>query len=172
MPASSFLPEEQATLDNMKEKVLQRQGDVEQSEDDLYAEAAPTGTFHKKQINALVDAVNQLVPLFGITEKYDKFTEDITTFPVEFVRLLSMFVKAISDAIEEGVLTEDAAISLDGIIDDASVLTLAGRIIMASKNASFKRWLKKPRTVKPEAEQEQAEKTPPQDIDTLFAERM
>ena len=97
---------------------------------------APAGVFTGKADNALVEATNRLLPLFGIKDMYDRFTEPrMTTLPPEFMRLLTMFGKAFDDAIEEGVLPEDAKIDLTVITDDNGLQGLAGRIGMAAKSS-------------------------------------
>jgi len=137
-------PDEKMNLEKMRAEAMTRQGEVEESEDEMYAAAAPKGRFSGKAANALVEASNRLLPLFGVSDKYDRFTEpQMTTLPPEFVRLLTMFGKAIEDAIAEGVLPEDAAIDLTIVTDDAGLQGLAGRIGMAAKAPGFKRFLKR-----------------------------
>jgi hypothetical protein len=129
-------------LKTMGKEVQQRQGEVEEKEDMLYEKASPKGKFSGKSLNALVQAVNRLTPLFGIKDTYPAFGgESMTELPAEFVRLLSMFKAAISDAIEEGILPEDAMIDLSVITDDNGIQALAGRIGMAAKSGGFKRFL-------------------------------
>jgi len=129
-------------LESMGKEVQQRQGEVEDKEDMLYEQASPKGKFSDKSLNALVQSVNRLTPLFGIKDSYPAFDKGMQTeLPAEFIRLLSMFKAAISDAIEEGVLPEDAMIDLSVITDDSGIQALAGRIGMAAKNGGFKRFL-------------------------------
>lgn len=175
-------PDELKDLDAMKSKVLSQQTDLEDTEDEMYAAATPKGRFTNKVVNTLVDATNKLLPLFGITDLYDKFTEpQLTTLPPEFARLLTMFSKAIEDAIEAGVLPEDATIDLAVVTDDAGIQGLAGRIGMAAKSAQFKRFLSK--KVKERGAEEMGKEgeyseseTPStestESTDTLFAGRM
>lgn len=170
-------PEEQVKLDEMRNKVMQRQGDVETGEDDIYAAASPKGEFRKKALNSLVDATNKLLPLFGITEMYDKFSGDLTELPVEFTRLLTMFSSMINDAIGDDILTEDTAIDLSSITNDSGLLATAGRIGMAAKNTKLKKWLKRKSTdtVSPDTETVSTETVSPESpegSDALFAGRM
>lgn len=170
-------PEEQVKLDEMRNKVMERQGDVETSEDGVYAEASPKGEFHKKALNSLVAATNQLLPLFGITEKYDSFEGDLTELPVDFTRLLTMFGAMINDAIGDDILTEDTAIDLSSITNDSGLLATAGRIGIAAKNTKLKKWLKRKstETVSPETETVSTETVSPETpegSDALFAGRM
>jgi len=129
-------------LETMGKEVQQRQGEVEGKEDMLYAQASPKGKFSDKSLNALVQAVNRLTPLFGIKDSYPSFDRGmVTELPSEFVRLLSMFKAAISDAVDQGILPEDAMIDLSVITDDNGIQALAGRIGMAAKSGGFKRFL-------------------------------
>lgn len=135
-------PDEKAELERMRAEAMTRQGEVEEAEDEMYAATAPKGRFSGKAANALVDATNRLLPMFGVEEKYDRFGGGtMTTLPPEFVRLLTMFSKAISDAVEMGALPEDAIIDLSIVTDDSGLQSLAGRIGMAAKSPAFKRFL-------------------------------
>ena len=172
-------------LESMKQRTMQRQGDVEEKEDELYASASPKGRFSGKALNALVDAANRVTPLFGITEKYEKFGPEVqTSLPPAFIRLLSMFAKAIDDAVAEGLLSEDAVVDLMSITDDAGLQGLAGRLNMAAKSPQFKKFLTQPRKVSVEVEvetggegeEEGGAKSPeemsPEETDAMFASRM
>jgi hypothetical protein len=175
-----MLPEQKADLESMRASVMQRQGDVEEQEDELYSAAAPKGKFTGKAANALVDATNKLLPLFGVTDLYDKFTEPaLTTLPPAFARLLTMFSKAFDTAIEDGTLPEEAKIDLSVVTDDTGLQGLAGRIGMAAKSAPFKRFLMKkvkepttPTEGEGESMEEEATDESPESTDTLFAGRM
>lgn len=173
-----MLPNQKADLESMRASVMQRQGDVEEQEDELYSAAAPKGKFTSKAANALVDATNKLLPLFGVSDMYDKFTEPaLTTLPPAFARLLTMFSKAFDTAIEDGTLPEDVKIDLSVVTDDTGLLGLAGRIGMAAKSAPFKRFLmkkvKEPTAPSPEGEGESMEEeATDESTDTLFAGRM
>ena len=168
-------------LDSMGKEVQQRQGEVEEKEDMLYEQASPKGKFSGKSLNALVQAVNRLTPLFGIKDTYPAFGgESMTELPAEFVRLLSMFKAAIADAVEQGILPEDAVIDLSVITDDNGIQALAGRIGMAAKNGGFKRFLNQktgPSKSAPAEEMEMEEEMPMDDMSSdktedLFASRM
>lgn len=133
----------------MSQQLRQGQAQVEEAEDSQYEMVAPKGNFSAKGLNALVDASNKLAPLFGL-DSYPRFTEDQVSLPPEFMRLLSMFMAAIEDAIEEGVLPEEAMLAFEGITDDRGLQQLAARLLMASKVPTFKRFLSKKE--KPESE--------------------
>ena len=172
-------PDEKMDLEKMRAESMTRQGEVEESEDELYAATAPKGKFTSKAANALVEATNRLLPMFGVEEKYDRFggSATMTTLPPEFVRLLTMFSKAISDAVETGALPEDAIIDLSIITDDNGLQSLAGRIGMAAKSREFKRFLSQktaaPAEEKMEEEDEgMSEEMGSEDMDKLMMERM
>jgi hypothetical protein len=170
-------PEEKANLESMRSAAMTRQGDFDEQEDEMYAASAPKGSFSGKAANALVLVTNKLLPLFGVKEPYDRFSEPkMTTLPPDFMRVLTMFGKAIEDAIDEGALPEDAKIDLTVVTDDNGLQTLAGRIGMAAASGAFKRFLSKKTKDPAPAEEESMEEEAPMDsaesTDTLFAGRM
>jgi len=173
-------PDEKMDIEKMRADAMSRQGEVEDSEDEMYASSAPKGKFSGKAANSLVEATNRLLPLFGITDKYDRFGgESMTTLPPAFMRILTMFGKAIDDAVSDGVLSEDATIDLTVITDDSGLQGLAGRIGMAAKSPQFKRFLLKKVSEKgasaPEAKEEEedlSEEMGSDEMDKLMMERM
>lgn len=153
-------------LETMGKEVQKRQGEVEDKEDTLYAQASPKGKFSGKALNALVQAVNRLTPLFGIKDAYPSFSgATVTELPPEFVRLLSMFKAAVSDAVDQGILPEDATIDLSIISDDNGIHALAGRIGMAAKSGGFKRFLNQ-KTAGPKGGPMEEEPSPGETEDT------
>jgi hypothetical protein len=173
-------PDEKMNLEKMRAEAMTRQGEVEEKEDEMYASASPKGRFSGKALNGLVDATNRLLPLFGMEDAYPKFGGEMqTTLPPAFMRVLSMFQKAISDAVAEGILPEDASIDLTIITDDTGLQGLAGRLGMAAKSPGLKRFLKKAVMEAGASEMGEAEEpTEEEDMmsedktDTLFTERM
>ena len=149
-------PDEKKQMEDMRATAIARQGDIEEKEDEMYSGSAPKGKFSGKSLNALVDATNRLLPLFGIKDAYDRFGPGPqTTLPPEFVRILTMFSKAIDDAVDAGALPEGTEIDLGLITDDNGLQSLAGRIGMASKSGAFKRFLlRKVESPMPESEGE------------------
>lgn len=170
-------PDEKMDIDKMRAESMTRQGEVEESEDELYGASSPKGKFTGKALNGLVDATNRLLPLFGLDDKYDRFgSGTITSLPPEFMRLLTMFSTAMSDAIEAGILPEDTMIDMKIVVDDNGLQALAGRLGMAAKSAGFKRFLlRKVSESAPEAEEEEeemSEEMGSKDMDKLMMERM
>jgi hypothetical protein len=62
------------------------------------------------------------------------------------MRILAMFSKAISDAVDQGMLPEDTVLDFSMVTDDNGLQSLAGRIGMAAKSPSFKRFLSRKTT--------------------------
>jgi len=172
---NDMTPEEKKDLEKMRAEAMTRQGEVEEGEDELYAASSPKGKFSGKALNGLVDATNRLIPLFGIEDKYDRFgSATITSLPPEFMRLLTMFSTAMSDAIEAGILPDDAMIDMKVVTDDSGLQALAGRLGMAAKSPQFKRFLmRKVSESAPEAEEEEmSEEMGSDDMDKIMMERM
>ena len=176
---TNMTPDEKMELEKMRAEAMTRQGEVEAAEDETYAAASPKGKFSGKAANSLVEATNRLLPLFGIDEKYERFGGGtLSSLPPAFMRILTMFSKAIGDAIAEGALPEDAMIDLTVITDDSGLQGLAGRIGMAAKSPQFKRFLTKKTTSEmPEEdeggeEEEVSEEMGSEDMDKLMMERM
>lgn len=48
----------------------------------------PRGKFSMRAMNALVQALNEVLPMMGRTDMYPEFTEDQTEFPMDLVQLL------------------------------------------------------------------------------------
>ena len=109
---------------------LRAAGDELQSEVDTMLEA-PVGMFSQSAMNALVDAANAALTAGGFEGDYPAFDGDITEFPMEFVRLLSM----LSDAAAETGAAVD--ISLAGIEDDRDVAMLAATIEQLASDPSY-----------------------------------
>ncbi len=145
---------------------------VEMEEEGLFAEMAPKGQFSKGAINSLVSAHNAVTKLFGLPA-YATFESDVTEFPSNFVRELSMIAAAVSDAIAADVLTPEMEISLEGIKSDRELAPLAGRLQMISKSKDFKKFLAEPKEEEAEAPEEAPEMAEEEmDMDALMMERM
>lgn len=120
----------------------QEVSDLASADDEVYMEMAPKGNFTPKGLNNLVKSTNMLLPAFGQTADYPTFSENLTVLPTDFVRVLAMFKAAVDDAIAQGILGEEMAISFDTITDDLALTSLAGKISNMSKNFNFKKFLK------------------------------
>ena len=117
---------------------------AEQEDEASMQMVAPKGNYTPKGLNALVKAANVLLPLFGQTGDYPTFSGPLKELPTDFTRVLMMFKQASDDAVAEEVLSTDAQFSLDNIIDDTSLMALAGKLTMLASSKDFKKFLKSP----------------------------
>ena len=145
---------------------------LEMEDEDMYAQMAPRGTFTSRGLDPLVRNTNKLLPLFGQEPNYPK-VGDVDVLPTDFVRVLSMFSAAVDDAVEAGVLNPEMRIDMEGIMDDAGLMSLSGKIEMLAKDREFKRFLQEDRPEEEPVEEEMAEmEMSPEDEDAMLMERM
>ena len=109
---------------------LRAAGDEIQTEVDAMLEV-PVGMFSQSTMNSLVDAANAALVAGGFEGDYPSFDGDVTEFPLEFVRLLSM----LADAAEETGAAVD--ITLAGIEDDRDVAMLAATIAQLASDPAY-----------------------------------
>ena len=109
---------------------LRAAGDEIQTEVDAMLEV-PGGMFSQSTMNSLVDAANAALVAGGFEGDYPSFDGDVTEFPMEFVRLLSM----LADAAEETGAAVD--ITLAGIEDDRDVAMLAATIEQLASDPAY-----------------------------------
>ena len=145
---------------------------LEMEDEDMYAQMAPRGTFTSRGLDPVVRNTNKLLPLFGQDPSYPKIG-DVDVLPTDFVRVLSMFASAVDDAIEAGVLNPEMRIDMEGIMDDAGLMSLSGKIEMLSKDREFKRFLQEEKQEEEPMEEDMAEmEMTPEMEDDLMMERM
>lgn len=150
---------------------------AEQEEEVAFAQMAPKGRFSAKALNNLVKAANRLLPKFGQTPDYPSFNDDMTQLPTDFVRVLAMFQGATDEAVDRGIVDDEFAFDFEDITSDGNIMILAGKINKLATDKKYDRFLKD----QPVAEDEDAELVDdetttedmlPEDVDTLFMERM
>ena len=101
---AELLPQEEALMSRAREAESAREGAFEQM--------APSGDFPVGDLNALVDSLNQVLPMFKLPA-YPSFAEDIDgPLPGEFVQQLSMVADA-ADAAGLERLSFDVATATD-----------------------------------------------------------
>jgi hypothetical protein len=152
--------------------VAEELNQLELEDEDTYATMAPKGTFTSRGLDPLVKNTNKLLVLFGQDPSYPKVM-DTDKLPTDFTRILSMFVAAVDDAIDEGILNPEMKIDLEGVRDDAGLMSLSGKIEMLAKDREFKRFLQedqKEEEQAPEMEEEMA--MSPEEEDAMMMERM
>ena len=159
-----------------EELAMEIQG-AEQDDEMMFAQMSPKGNFTSKALNNLVKATNRLLPLFGQTPDYPMFEGNLTEFPTEFVRVLTMFKGAVDSAVQNDLLDDELSFDMAEVQSDEMVNMLAGKINQLVNERDFKRYLKET-TAEEEVEEEEVEEVEPdgemveEDIDSLFMERM
>jgi hypothetical protein len=96
------------------------------------------GSFSQTAMNALVDATNMALEAAGFEGDYPEFDSDVTEFPDEFVRVLSMLADAAVET-ESGVV-----LSMDMIEDDRDVASLASKVRQLAETDSFLQGMTEP----------------------------
>ena len=145
---------------------------VDQNEMALTEAMAPEGEFSMARLNAVVDAMNDVVALMPDVEEYPTFEEDIDIFPPEFVDYFNMINTALRDA-----ALNELEIDFMTAADDRDLAALAGALKSIAKNSEFKRHLKNAVSAAP-VEEEVIEEVPlegepmMEEVDTLFMDRM
>ena len=114
--------------------LLEKATQADDAMDEALLVAAPAGDFSAPALNALVEALNEVLPVMGLEDPYPTFEEDIEgTVPVEFVKYLTMVSAAATDA---GL--DRFAIKLEDIGNDTDLMKAAGQLDVLSKNDSFR----------------------------------
>ena len=151
---------------------------AEQEEEVAFAQMAPKGRFSAKALNNLVKATNRLLPKFGQTPDYPEFTGNLTQFPTDLVRVLAMFQGATDDAVERGIVDDEFAFDFEQISSDANLMVLAGKINKLASDKQYDRYLRSQPSEQEEDEEgiiddeTTTEDMLPEDVETLFMERM
>lgn len=146
---------------------------LELEDEDTYATMAPKGTFTSRGLDPLVKNTNKLLVLFGQDPSYPKIM-DTAQLPTDLVRVLAMFVAAVDDAIDEGILNPEMKIDLGQVRDDAGLMSLSGKIEMLARDREFKKFLQEDQKEEMEIEDEapEAEMMTEEDADAMMMERL
>lgn len=132
-----------------EQQLMAKAQEADEAQEDAFAAAAPIGDFTKGPLNSLVDSLNKVMPLFGVEDTYDAFTEDIEgALPTEFVRYLMMTTAAATDA-----NLERLAIDLEEIDTDADLMKAAGQLEVLAENDSFRTFMAQQDTEAPVEEE-------------------
>ena len=168
---AELLPQEEALMSRARE--------ADAARDTAFEEMAPSGDFPVGDLNALVDSLNGVLPLFNLPA-YPSFTADIDgPLPTEFVQQLAM----VADAASASGL-ERLSFDVASATDSAALEDIQARLDTLANNQSFKTFLRS------EAQEEQPEGVPEdaapfdveaaaiaegpsgQEVETLMMERM
>ena len=152
--------------------IAEELNELEMEDEDMYKQMAPKGTFTSRALDPLVKNVNKLLVLFGQDPSYPKVS-DTNELPTDLTRVLSMFVAAVDDAIEAGVLSPEMKIDLETIASDSDLMALSGKIEMLSKDREFKRFLQEEAPAEEEMEEPMDEmEMSEEEEDALLMSRM
>ena len=136
---------EKGPMEPAEEEMMGKAREMDDMEEEAYGATAPQGDFSAGGLNALVDGLNTVLPMFGIPD-YERFSEGMTTLPPKFVKLLTMVNEAVSAA---GM--DDMVIDLATITDDKGLKMAAGKLRSLAGKADFKRFLRSERPEAPTA---------------------
>ena len=126
---AELLPQEEALMSRAREAESAREG--------AFEEMAPTGDFPVSDLNALVDSLNQVLPMFKLPA-YPSFAEDIDgPLPSEFVQQLSM----VADSADAAGL-ERLSFDVSTATDSAGLEDIQARLDTLAGNQSFKTFLR------------------------------
>jgi len=138
-PAAAPAAEPEAPVAPLPDDLRQAATQTEAAEEQALASAAPTGDFSVEGLNALVDALNEVLPVFGAEGDYPVFSEGVDRLPTAFVKSLMM----VNEAVKAAGMT-DLGFSLDEIADDTDLIRVAGRLRNLSESPEFGRFLRAP----------------------------
>lgn len=146
---AELLPQEEALMSRARE--------AESARDTAFEDMAPTGDYPMGDLNALVDSLNQVLPMFKLPA-YPPFQADIDgALPTEFVQQLSM----VADAAEAAGL-ERLSFDVSTATDSAGLEEIQARLDTLSGNQSFKTYLRS--EAKGEVPSDVPEDAPPFDV--------
>ena len=114
---------------------------MDDSEDEVYMMASPdTSAVSVAGLNTIVDALNAVLPLFGVVEEYPKFSVGVPSLPPAFMKQLAMVSEA-----AKGAGLDEMELDFSKIVDDRAAKMAAGLLRALSANTSFKRFLRSER---------------------------
>ena len=138
-------PMEMGEMEPEEEELMGKARELDDMEEEAYGTVAPQGDFSAGGLNALVDGINAVLPMFGMPD-YPRFSEGMTTLPPKFVKQLTMVNEA---AMAAGL--DDMAIDLAQIKDDRSLKMAAGKLRALAGKTEFRRFLRSERPEGPTA---------------------
>ena len=138
-------PMDMGEMEPEEEMLMGKAREMDDMEEESYGAVAPQGDFSAGGLNALVDGINAVLPMFGMPD-YPRFSEGMTTLPPKFVKQLTMVNEAASAA---GL--DDMTIDMATITDDRSLKMAAGKLRALAGKTEFKRFLRSERPEGPTA---------------------
>lgn len=138
----------------------------QEAEDNIVAQSAPQGVYPARELNMVVESLNQVLPLFSLPA-YATFAEDATTMPVDFVKQLTMVLDAGREA---GIIDP---VDLTSIKNAKGLMLLSAKLDTLAKSKEFARYLKEEAKEESPAPKPAAPEAMPKemDIESLMAAR-
>ena len=147
---AELLPQEEALMSRAREAEAAREGAFEQM--------APSGDYPAGDLNAVVDSLNAVLPLYKLPA-YPSFTADVDgPLPTEFVQSLSM----VADSAEAAGL-ERLSFDVATATDSQGLEDIQARLDTLADNQSFKTFLRS--EAQGEAPSDVPEDAPPFDVE-------
>lgn len=126
---AEMLPQEEALMSRARE--------ADAARETAFEEMAPSGDYPVGDLNALVDSLNGVLPLFDLPA-YPSFTADLDgALPTEFVQQLAM----VADAANAAGL-ERLSFDVASATDSAGLEEIQARLDTLANNQSFKTFLR------------------------------
>tara|TARA_R100000231_G_scaffold604_2_gene1106 strand:+ start:5159 stop:5644 length:486 start_codon:yes stop_codon:yes gene_type:complete len=100
----------------------------------------PSGNFSSRALNAVIDAVNKIMPMFGEMEQMAQYNEDMTMMPME---MLNAVMAIMTVAQQAGVPVE---IEISSIESDNDLAKLAALLKRLANDGKLKEFLEKAST--------------------------
>ena len=126
-----------------EEEMMLRQGaeDLSASQDQYLSSASPKGKFSAQKVNALLQALDKVVALFGEVAPSPRVKDSIQSFPPEVMAKLFAVIEALSQYDMEG---EYEMPEPSGLATDDDLIAVMVVLDKLSKDKKFKKFLKKP----------------------------
>lgn len=114
---------------------------MDDSEEGVYTMASPdTSAVSTAGLNAIVDALNAVLPLFDVKEPYPKFSGAVGSLPPAFMKQLTMVSEAAT-----GAGLDEMELDFSKIVDDRGAKMAAGLLRALAGSQAFKRFLRSER---------------------------
>jgi hypothetical protein len=157
-------------IEEMSEQITELGATMDENKTAEVELLTPSGDYSRRALNTLVDALNELLPMFNLPD-YPEFDEGfVGPLPEEFVTQLTM----IEAAAEAAGLD---SFPMDEAVDDRGLEMIAGRLKVLARDKTFAKFVEEEATAIDLDRMEDVEPEPMDDVeeidvDALFMERV
>ena len=157
-------------IEEMSEQITELGATMDENKTAEVEPLTPSGDYSRRALNTLVDALNELLPMFNLPD-YPEFDEGfVGPLPEEFVTQLTM----IEAAAEAAGLD---SFPMDEAVDDRGLEMIAGRLKVLARDKTFAKFVEEEATAIDLDRMEDVEPEPMEDVeeidvDALFMERV